>query len=105
MDISDIDVLAAAVRIGDGNTRFDVNEDDAVNDDDVDFLIDNILSAVRGDTDLSGTVDFSDFLALSANFGAENVGWAEGDTNGDGTVSFDDFLTLSANFGIEAEDA
>lgn len=54
---------------------------------------------IAGDLDGSGDVAFADFLTLSANFGAENVSYAEGDIDCDGTVAFADFLTLSANFG------
>ena len=52
-----------------------------------------------GDTNLDAIVTFDDFLALAANFGAEDVQWAEGDFDGDGKVSFVDFLLLAANFG------
>ena len=52
-----------------------------------------------GDADDNGEVDFADFLALSANFGATDAVWEDGDFNSDGKVSFVDFLTLSANFG------
>ena len=51
-----------------------------------------------GDFNGDNEVNFSDFLALSANFGGQG-GQAEGDTNCDGEINFTDFLTLSANFG------
>lgn len=54
---------------------------------------------LTGDANDNGSVDFADFLALSANFGLSDAVWADGDFNADGTVSFDDFLFLSANFG------
>lgn len=52
----------------------------------------------QGDLDGNGTVEFADFLTLSANFG--NAGThSDGDIDCNGTVEFADFLTLSANFG------
>lgn len=55
----------------------------------------------RGDIDLDGDVDFADFFALSANFGATDAVWSDGDLDGDGTVAFADFLILSQNFGFK----
>ena len=52
-----------------------------------------------GDLDGNGTVEFADFLVLSANFGTEVSGHSEGDIDCNGTVDFADFLALSANFG------
>ena len=42
---------------------------------------------------------FSDFLALSANFGAKDANREQGDFNADGIVDFTDFLLLSEYFG------
>jgi hypothetical protein len=52
----------------------------------------------EGDIDGNGTVEFADFLALSANFGTGSTA-AEGDIDCNGAVEFADFLVLSANFG------
>ena len=51
---------------------------------------------------LDGSVDFADFLNLSASFGAAG-GWVDGDFDGDGVVQFPDFLILSGNFGQKSE--
>lgn len=56
-------------------------------------------SNTMGDVDGDGEVNFTDFLRLSANFGANVASHFDGDINCDGTVSFPDFLVLSANFG------
>ena len=58
----------------------------------------NVTPALLGDTNLDGSVEFSDFLQLSDNFG-ESGSWLDGDFDGDGAVAFSDFLGLSANFG------
>jgi hypothetical protein len=53
-----------------------------------------------GDLDGNGTVEFADFLVLSANFGQPGGGdHTLGDIDCNGTVEFADFLVLSANFG------
>lgn len=54
--------------------------------------------AEPGDSDGSGSVDFSDFLTLSATFG-QMGDWSQGDFDGNQFVDFADFLLLSANFG------
>lgn len=54
-----------------------------------------------GDTNLDGSIDFADFLSLSANFGiGPNSTWGLGNFNADGDVNFADFLALSGNFGF-----
>lgn len=57
-----------------------------------------LVEALFGDADLNGTVEFADFLALSANFGRSG-GWSDGNFDYSETVDFGDFLALSANFG------
>lgn len=56
-------------------------------------------SRLTGDLNGDGTVDFPDFLTLSGNFDAMDVGYEGGDIDCDGTVGFPDFLALSGNFG------
>lgn len=55
-----------------------------------------------GDLDGSQSIDFPDFLLLSANFGIEDATLQDGDLTGDGIVSFADFLILSGNYGKTA---
>jgi hypothetical protein len=55
--------------------------------------------ALAGDTDLSGSVDSSDFDALAANYGQTGVFWSQGDFNYDGTVNALDFNALANNYG------
>ena len=55
--------------------------------------------ALPGDADRNGTVDFSDFLILSTNYGKTDAAFADGDFDQSGVVDFEDFLLLTANFG------
>jgi len=52
-----------------------------------------------GDITGDGSVNFSDFLILSQNFGKVDAAFADGDLDRDGTVGFADFLLVSQNFG------
>ncbi len=100
VDDQDIDALFAAIASNVDEDRFDLNGDNEVSAPDADFLIQRILGTRRGDFDLDGTIDFADFLTLSANFGQQSdARWSDGDANGDGTIDFADFLLVSQNFG------
>ncbi|MGC4031165.1 MAG: PEP-CTERM sorting domain-containing protein [Tepidisphaeraceae bacterium] len=56
-------------------------------------------AVLDGDADLDGDVDFTDFLALQANFGSAATTFVQGNFNYDATTDFNDFLILQANFG------
>jgi len=57
---------------------------------------------LAGDANEDGQVEFSDFLALAANFGKVDAVWADGDFDGDGVVQFSDFLVLAQNFAKQS---
>ncbi len=61
-----------------------------------------VTCPIPGDADFSGTVDFADFLVLSANFGQSEAVWPTGDFDWDRTAGFTDFLVLSANYGADS---
>lgn len=56
-----------------------------------------IRFALLGDTNLSGTVDISDFARLAANFNLPST-WARGDFNYDNVTTIGDFAALASNF-------
>ena len=56
---------------------------------------------LNGDFDLNGTVEFADFLNLSANFGGEGH-FGQGNASCANGIDFADFLILSENFGKTA---
>lgn len=97
LNTADIDVLSERVRVGSTDAIFDLNADGEVNDADRAFWVEDLAGTVFGDADFDGTVQFSDFLALSSHFGQPG-GWGQGDFDGDGEVNFTDFLILSVNF-------
>ena len=97
-DAADIDAMSLRIRDGDFSEQFDVHGDGVIDDLDRAMMIEWHLGRILGDADLNDVIDFSDFLALSANFGNAG-GWAEGDFDGSGTIEFPDFLILSDSFG------
>jgi len=94
----DIDLLSAEVAAQSNDLSFDLTGDAVVDQADRLKWIEELAGTISGDANLDGTVQFSDFLALSGGFGMPG-GWADGDFDGDGDVQFADFLSLSANFG------
>jgi hypothetical protein len=52
-----------------------------------------------GDTNLDGTVNLTDLLALLNSYGQSGKDWAHGDLNYDGTVNLTDLLELLNNYG------
>lgn len=59
------------------------------------------MSAIPGDANRDGRVNFADFLSLADNYGRMG-NWSQGDFNHDGDVAFVDFLQLAENFGSSA---
>src|SRR5262249_3362898 len=51
----------------------------------------------EGDASLDGTVDYSDFQVLAANYGLRNAWQAQGDFNHDGVVNWTDLNILRSN--------
>jgi autotransporter-associated beta strand protein len=52
-----------------------------------------------GDANDDGTVNFSDFVALSNHYGISNQGWSGGDFDANGITNFADFVVLSNHYG------
>ena len=95
---ADIDLLSEAVSYGSAKSVYDLDQDDIVDLADHEFWAEEIAGTRFGDADLNGTVEFADFLQLTANFG-QATGWGGGDFDGNGIAEFSDFLLLSENFG------
>ena len=100
-DTREVDTLTRALLDGSQDLDLDLNRDGSLNDEDLNFLLDEILDTTLGDTDLNGRVDFSDFLSLSNGFGGSGA-WGDGDFDGNQRIEFADFLVLSRNFGTTA---
>lgn len=68
----------------------------------VTYYLDNIrvsTTALLGDANLDGKVDFNDLLTLAQNYGGTGLLWQNGDFTADGNVDFNDLLVLAQNYG------
>ena len=52
-----------------------------------------------GDTNLDGTVNYTDLLTLSQHYGQTGTSWAQGDFFYNQTTNFSDLLALAQNYG------
>ena len=58
-----------------------------------------VFAPGAGDINLDGKVNFTDLVALAANYGSNNAAWCDGDLNSDGKVNFADLVILAAHYG------
>jgi hypothetical protein len=58
-----------------------------------------------GDTNLDGSVNAADFVALANHFNKSSAVWSDGDVNYDGVVNAIDFNVIAANYGQTLADA
>lgn len=96
-DCSDIDALVAEIDAGTSDPLFDLDDDGVVGDADVDAWLGiagnrNIGSPyIRGDGNLDGFVDGSDFNIWNSNKFVTVPAWCMGDFNASGSVDTSDF--------------
>jgi hypothetical protein len=96
-DAADID----AVLAGRNNASFDRvldadDEDGDIDQDDVRFIVYDVLGTTYGDADLNGYVDYRDARKLAMSYG--NVGgWASGNFNGAPSIGLAQLAMLQAN--------
>ena len=102
VNAADPDFLAATIRAENGTRRFDLNFDEAIDQEDHAYWVTRLFGTTIGDANLDGVTDANDFLVLAENFGTTG-GWASGNFNLDDEVDFLDFVLLANNFTPEAE--
>ena len=102
LEVEDLDLLTLALGEMSADALFDVNLNGTFDEADRIHWIESLSGSLLGDTDLNGSVDFLDFLALANGFGMSDTGWTGGDFDGSGSTDFLDFLTLANNFGKSA---
>ena len=100
----DIDLLAAAIRNGTSDAKFNVNAigGDVPDQADFDFYLTDasMLSTGFADGNLDRVVNFDDFVLLTNNFNMSPTGWAQGNYNTDDNTNFNDFVILTNNFNM-----
>jgi hypothetical protein len=107
IDAADIDLLCTALREGSDDGRFDLSADGMVNFDDLEAMIEDILSTTFGDSNLDGRFNSQDLVAAFQVGEYEddvpgNSTWAEGDWNGDGDFSTSDLVAAFQHGGYSA---
>jgi hypothetical protein len=106
LDAQDIDLLSAEVRAGTNGGNFDLNSDGVVTDADRGIWIEDIKKVWRGDADLNGLFNSSDFVQVFQRGQYEdavagNSGWGEGDWTGDGDFNSSDLVAAFQEGGFE----
>ena len=104
-DCLDVDSLTTEIANGTNNTSFDLNSDGFVNGADLtawlteggEFNLGAGSSYLRGDANLDGVVDASDFNIWNGNKFTIQTGWCNGDFNANGFVDISDFNIWNAN--------
>ena len=97
VSVADIDALYAAIRQYDDDLQFDLNRDLAVDQGDVDMLVNDVLQISYGDVNLDGVFNSDDFVLLfqlpeyNDNISGNST-WTDGDWNGDGEFDTRDLV-------------
>ncbi len=95
IDIVDVDLLCSAILAGE--PQFDLNRDQLTNQEDLYFLITDVLQTGPGDANLDGRFDSQDLVMTfqSGEYEDDRIGnstWAEGDWNCDGEFESGDLV-------------
>lgn len=98
-DAQDIDLVYSVLLLNFYLPNFDVNEDGALNQGDVDFAVREMFGSEYGDANLDRVVNLEDLALLATHFGQSDKGWAQGDYTGDKTVNLEDLAILAEHFG------
>ena len=101
----DIDLLCDNL----GDAAYDLDGDADADEDDLIYLIENLVhisgggtGTMRGDFNLDGQVNATDLLIMQGYFGTAGAGWAQGNANCDDLVNATDLVILQASFGFVA---
>ncbi len=96
----DIDILFS--QFGSADATYDLNSDGAVDQEDVDYLVRDIMGRRYGDVDLDGMIDSEDLNAMIVNYDPAGLaafnGWNDGNSDGDADIDITDFLNGVRNF-------
>ena len=103
-DDLDIDLLREAIAMMSTEIQFDLNGDTFIDNEDVIFLLTDILDTSIADVTLDKVVDAEDLAIIRANIGATGAGilpWSQGNVIGDGVIDEIDVLASRFHFGFE----
>ncbi|QDU70558.1 hypothetical protein [Mucisphaera calidilacus] len=96
---SDLELLYQA--IGSGDPVFDLDEDAAVDGQDLALWLTGLFGTASGDANLDGRVDLLDLSVLAGGFNGVATSYQGGDFNADGFVDLLDLSVLASTFGFD----
>ena len=109
LSVIDIDLLLQTVEAGTNDARFDLNNDDSVDADDIIALVEwpTGLSSYVGDSNLDGEFNSSDLIVVFQagqyeDDVAMNSAWSAGDWNGDAEFDSGDLVFAFRSGGYES---
>ncbi len=97
VDGDDVELICEAIWLGSNDMIFDLTKDGEVNDDDLLYLVEDLLGTGVGDANLDGVFNSSDMIAIFQagyydNLDAGLATWATGDWNCDGEFNSSDIV-------------
>ncbi len=99
VDAADINVLFGAIRAGNMSAQFDLDNSGTVDQNDVTFLVENIIGTFMGDANLDGQVDAVDLNQIGIHWRRlDGADWEDGDFTGDGAVDARDLNLVGVNW-------
>ncbi|MCP4193038.1 MAG: PEP-CTERM sorting domain-containing protein [Planctomycetaceae bacterium] len=106
LDAQDIDLLSVEIRTDRQVSRFDLNSDQLVDDQDRRVWVDDLMHTYFGDSDLDGQFNSRDLVQIFQAGEFEdairlNSTWQTGDWNGDGDFTSSDFVIAFQAGGYE----
>jgi hypothetical protein len=104
LDITDIDLLGAAIRDHNVHPQFDVNRNGIVDPQDHAYWVSDLKHTWMGDANLDGEFNSGDLVEVfeaGKYETGEAVGWSQGDWNADGVFDSSDFTTAFQDGGYE----
>ncbi len=104
LDVADVDGLIAEIVRGTNDGSYDVNNDAAVNADDLNVWVKDLKNTWFGDANLDGEFNSGDLVTVFAAGKYEtdqSAGWGEGDWNADAMFSSGDLVVAFADGGYE----
>jgi hypothetical protein len=105
-DVTDIDLLSQVVRAGTHGTRFDLNSDGQVDQEDRRVWVEDLMNTYFGDSNLDGEFNTRDLVNvfISSEYEDAEIGnssWRTGDWDGDGDFGTSDLVTAFVSNGFE----
>jgi hypothetical protein len=104
LDVVDVNLLLADITANTNTAKFDLNNDQAVNPDDLTIWVRDLKKTWFGDADLNGEFTSGDLVSVFT-VGKYETGqpatWDQGDWTGNGVFDSGDFVTAFTDGGYE----